>query len=35
MMVEIDPHEARDKMATARNHVLDDRRPDQYRELLE
>jgi predicted amidohydrolase len=35
IMVEIDPQRARDKMATARNHVLDDRRPDQYRELLE
>jgi predicted amidohydrolase len=35
IIAEIDPAAARDKMATARNHVLDDRRPDQYRELLE
>ena len=29
----IDPLKARNKMITAKNHVLDDRRPDQYHEM--
>ena len=29
-VVDIDPRQAQDKMVTAHNHVLDDRRPDMY-----
>jgi predicted amidohydrolase len=32
-VVEIDPAQARDKMVTARNHALHDRRPEEYRAL--
>jgi predicted amidohydrolase len=32
---EIDPAEARDKMVTPRNHLLRDRRPEFYRDLVE
>jgi predicted amidohydrolase len=34
-LVEIDPVQARDKMLTARNHALDDRRPEEYQMLCE
>ncbi len=34
-VVEIDPERARHKNVTARNHVLADRRPDEYRLLIE
>jgi len=34
-VVDIDIALARDKMATARNNVLEDRRPEEYRRLLE
>ncbi len=34
-VVEIDPLQARNKQVTAKNHVLRDRRPDQYRALIE
>jgi predicted amidohydrolase len=33
-LVEIDPSLARNKQATPRNHIFDDRRPDQYIDLL-
>jgi predicted amidohydrolase len=33
-LVEIDPSLARNKQATPRNHIFDDRRPDQYVDLL-
>ncbi|MDF1566702.1 MAG: hypothetical protein P1P77_01645 [Spirochaetaceae bacterium] len=34
-IVEIDPSEARDKMVTTRNHLLNDRRPELYGRLVE
>jgi predicted amidohydrolase len=34
-VVEIDIARARDKNATARNHIFDDRRPEEYKRLLE
>ena len=33
-LVEIDPAAARDKMVTPRNHLLQDRRPDEYLDLV-
>jgi predicted amidohydrolase len=34
-VIDIDPARADDKMVTARNHVIDDRKPELYRELCE